>query len=274
MMSTESDNSERFFKDPRLPFAECRYSQSSARAFKPHIHQSFCVGAASKGKIQFQIDNQEHLLEPGILALINPETLHSCNPAQDQPRSFYMLYLELPWCLGIQQGLWQTSLFLPSSKMLLHDTKLYTAFVTTMDNLMARETLLAKEQQLTRFMGKLFERCCTPETAANEVPKAIQTLKHLLAKELAEDITLSHLAKELAMNPYTLLRHFKKETGITPHAYRMNCRMSLAKELLAAGTDIGDTAYRCGFCDQSHFHRHFKAMTTVTPRQYQVNFIQ
>ena len=85
---------------------------------------------------------------------------------------------------------------------------------------------------------------------------------------------MSQLAPKLGANPYTLLRQFKAATGVTPHAYRLNCRIELAKRLLQEGCDLSQVALECGFFDQSHFHRHFKAMTTVTPGAYQVNFVQ
>ena len=71
-----------------------------------------------------------------------------------------------------------------------------------------------------------------------------------------------------------MLRRFKTVTGITPHAYRMNCRIEQARKYLQEGMDITETALECGFFDQSHLHRHFKAMTTVTPQEYRVNFVQ
>ena len=99
-------------------------------------------------------------------------------------------------------------------------------------------------------------------------------MKQLLAENLSEDLSLDQLAARLDANVCTLIRQFKEALGITPHAYRTNCRINLARQLLRQGRDIGDTAILCGFFDQSHLHRHFKAMTTVTPRQYQVNFMQ
>lgn len=85
---------------------------------------------------------------------------------------------------------------------------------------------------------------------------------------------LAELAQQRDTNPYTLLRRFKEATGITPHAFRLNRRIDLAKELLQSGMEIADVALQCGFYDQSHLHRHFKALTAMTPRQYQINFVQ
>ena len=72
-------NSEKFFVDIRLPFVEGRSSLSSVRTFKPHMHTGFSIGAVSAGQVHFQTGTHSELLVPGALALINPETLHSCN---------------------------------------------------------------------------------------------------------------------------------------------------------------------------------------------------
>ena len=64
------------------------------------------------------------------------------------------------------------------------------------------------------------------------------------------------------------------ELELTPKELGMGGCIEKAKQLLQEGRDIADTAFECGFFDQSHLHRHFKAMTTVTPQEYRVNFIQ
>lgn len=80
---------ELFFKDERLPFAEARYSQSSQAEFKPHIHRSFSIGAIDQGTVRYSVDEVEEILKPGMLAIINPENLHSCNTVNNCQRSFF-----------------------------------------------------------------------------------------------------------------------------------------------------------------------------------------
>ena len=134
---------------------------------------------------------------------------------------------------------------------------------------------MAKEQLLVDLVSVVFKMTCTKQVGIKSIPDdSIGQLKNILATSLKDDLTLDELAHKFAANPYTLLRRFKKATGITPHAYRMNCRIEQAKHYLQQGMDIAETALECGFFDQSHMHRHFKAMTTVTPKEYQVNFVQ
>lgn len=266
---------DRFFTNPRLPFVECRHSTDSSRTFKPHMHHGFSIGAVDQGKILYRLEEQSVRLLPGSLVLINPETLHACN--QDDvasPRSYSMLYLQTDWCLRVQQSLWQVEAFVPVRVTLLEDPILYERYLTTMECLMAQGSLLEKEQRLTDLIEAIFLLVCNPGKPSQPTPLRIEQLKTLLAAELGEDLTLEQLAGDLGTHASTLIRQFKEATGITPHAYRMNCRINRARQMLQQGRDIGETALECGFFDQSHFHRHFKAMTTVTPREYQINFVQ
>lgn len=265
----------KFFKHPLLSFAELRYSRASIAPFKPHIHQRLSIGAVDQGKVVYDINGEKGVLSPGSLVLINPDTLHVCNPANGTIRSYYMLHLSTAWCFQVQQSLWEVDGFTGVEKIRIDDAKLYEQFCKTMGHMMDEKKLLqGKEQMLYELVCKIFYSACSPGVVKKEPKKDIKHLKRLLSKDLQRDLPLNLLAEKLGVNPYTLIRSFKAVTGITPHAYRMNCRIEHARTLLKQGRDIADTALECGFFDQSHFHRHFKAMTTVTPQEYRVNFIQ
>ena len=263
---------QRFFKDSRLPFVECRSTKESKDSFKPHLHRAFCIGAVEEGEIIFNIDGDEVLLKPGTLTLINPETLHSCNPRSTEVRSFSMLYLSLDWCLSIQQSLWQNSEFIPADCNTVKDRTLYQLYVETLESLFDDAHLLEKEQKIVFFIETVFARCCYPTVPVMNRGQGLREFKQWLSINLEMDQTLESYASRKKINPYTLLRHFRSNYGVTPYAYRLNCRIEHARKLLQQGIEIGDVAQMSGFFDQSHFHRHFKAMTSTTPKQYQQNF--
>lgn len=268
-------NNEKFFKNPKLPFVECRYSQSSVRHFKDHMHRSFSVGVVDKGAVQYRVGDREAVLKVGALAVINPESLHSCNSISGEKRSYYMLYFDTDWCLQVQKSLWNVESFVPAEKILLEAEDLYNRYCSVVNKIMDPTVhMLEKEQLLVELIGAVFRNACRVQVEQKEVPDSIERLKAMLGEDLKEDVTLESLSVQLQANPYTLLRRFKVITGITPHAYRMNCRVEQARKYLQKGMDITETALECGFFDQSHLHRHFKAMTTVTPQEYRVNFIQ
>lgn len=113
-----------FFRDNKLPFVECRLTLSSTSAFKPHLHRTFCIGVVLHGQVRYTVENQKETLSRGELALINPETMHSCNAVASNKRSFYMLYLSVDWCLEVQKSLWDTDSFLPVAAIKIEDADL------------------------------------------------------------------------------------------------------------------------------------------------------
>ena len=55
---------------------------------------------------------------------------------------------------------------------------------------------------------------------------------------------------------------------MTPHAWQLNLRINLARNLMHKGDSIVNVANHLGFADQAHFQRVFKAYTGVTPGSF------
>ena len=72
-------------------------------------------------------------------------------------------------------------------------------------------------------------------------------------------------AAALAMSRRTFTRAFRRETGLTPHAYLIDARVRMARRRLTQGEAPASVAAACGFADQAHFTRAFKARMGVTP---------
>lgn len=69
---------------------------------------------------------------------------------------------------------------------------------------------------------------------------------------------MADLAAVACLSRFELTRRRHAETGLTPHAYEVNLRISRARALVAEGVMPAAVAAECGFADQPHLTRTFK----------------
>jgi transcriptional regulator GlxA family with amidase domain len=90
-----------------------------------------------------------------------------------------------------------------------------------------------------------------------------------LENDTQAEVSIAHLAEELALSERTLLRRFKQATGISPAEYRQRIRIEAAKRLLENGqSSIKEIGYGLGYEDLPHFRSVFKRVSGVTPSEY------
>lgn len=98
-------------------------------------------------------------------------------------------------------------------------------------------------------------------------PCVAKALKRLDAA-VEEPVSLAELASLSGISQFQLLRAFKRQTGTTPHAYLIQKRVCVARQLLAAGAMPAQAATAAGFSDQSHMTRAFLRYVGITPALY------
>lgn len=70
------------------------------------------------------------------------------------------------------------------------------------------------------------------------------------------------------LNPFYLVRVFRKELGLPPHEFLTQVRVEQARRLLAGACPVAQVALETGFVDQSHLTNRFKRIVGVTPKQF------
>ncbi|HEV2146674.1 MAG TPA: AraC family transcriptional regulator [Longimicrobiaceae bacterium] len=99
-------------------------------------------------------------------------------------------------------------------------------------------------------------------------PRAIRSAVEYLEQRSAEKVALDDLARAARLSKYHLVRAFKREVGLTPHAYHIHLRVARAMRLLRDGRSISAAAFGSAFAAQSHLHSHFRRLLGVTPGEY------
>ena len=111
----------------------------------------------------------------------------------------------------------------------------------------------------------------TSAQASSSLQNVITDVQSYLRSVCDQKLNLAELAQRFSLDKYQLIRHFKRQVGVTPNNYLTLLRIEQAKCLLAQGHPLVEVALDTGFYDQSHFARYFRTHTGVTPRHYQKN---
>lgn len=100
--------------------------------------------------------------------------------------------------------------------------------------------------------------------------KLKQALEYMNS-HLSENVSLATISEELGISQYYFCRLFKQSTGITPHAYLIQQRVEMSKQLLKQRElTINEIVIRCGFANPSHFAKHFQKHTGISPKQFRI----
>ncbi len=93
-----------------------------------------------------------------------------------------------------------------------------------------------------------------------------QRVTQMMRERLFEGISINELAHACGLSTGTLVRGFKKSTGVSPHQWLLYRRVDRAIELMSEpDTSLAQIAFSSGFSDQSHFSRVFAQKMGVTP---------
>jgi len=105
------------------------------------------------------------------------------------------------------------------------------------------------------------------ERAAGRLaPRQLRRVTEYVIEHLAEAVRLRELSAIVGLSQSQFGRAFKASTGLAPHQWQLNARITKAQELLLSGAlPLSEVALVTGFAEQSHFTRVFKSVTGTSP---------
>lgn len=241
-------------------------------AYARHSHDYYVLCVIEQGCQSFTHQGKKQYTPPGGVILINPDEVHTGEAADAhgfQMRSLYPTVAHMQAALFELTGRDQP---LPFFKAVRIDQEwARTSILNTHKALVQGVSALEAESCFTWMLVHLIKHCADPHFAEQHIGKAQKAIQHArrtIDERFDQGISLTQLAEQVALSPYYLLRAFRAEVGMPPHAYLESVRIRHAQRLMAAGKPLAEIAAEVGFSSQSHFTRRFKQLIGVTPGQY------
>jgi len=251
-----------------IDFASYRLSNHS---FSKHFHNHYVIELVVKGTDEFYCNGKNFSANTNQFVFINPGEVHTGSTFSKTPLHYFSLYpdkqtlerialrleMQLPFNFSFKNTL-QNHPHLANKLEILfklfgqsfHDSykeeEIFTDFMHGLFSLSGKDSLPENLQEDTR-VGKLID---------------------FIKSNFKQQLSLQNFSELLHLNPFHLLRIFKRTTGVSPYDYLITTRVEFAKTLLKKGSLVQDAAIEAGFYDTSHFCRLFKRTTGISPKEY------
>ena len=263
----------RYWRHGAVPGVDLLRARFVTHRYGRHAHETYTFGVIESGIEEFDYGGRLLRAGRGAVALLDPEVVHTGQAGTPDGWAYRVLYPEVALVTSIAAELgWRGGT--PS----FPDTVLYddrTAAIVRAAHLSAEHgDRLASSSLLRSALAGLLSAHAAPgaglrRRAGSRAPAAVRTARELISERLADPPSLDELAAAAGLSPFALLRAFRAETGLPPHAYLNQLRVRQARSLLDLGLVPAEVAARTGFADQAHLTRHFKRVVGVPPGSYQ-----
>ncbi len=244
-------------------------------SYDKHAHEEYSFGVTLSGRQDFFCGGAHHRSHPGNIIVFNPGEVHDGHSGVEEPLRYSMVYIHPkqlePMLASV--GIRHAKDF-QIAQTLIQDESLRRC-ILNLARLFELDTgnKLELECELFQLATCIARRHSQLESVDtnNKPDRLLFRAKEYIHSHLRDDLSLDDISQAASLSKFHFLRMFRRQFGITPHQYIVNCRINQARRALEAGTPIDDLVYEYGFADVSHFNRRFKPIYGMTHRQYQLS---
>ncbi len=248
---------------PEVPgVAEVLHARFTRHAYPVHVHDTWAVLLVDEGAVRYDLDRRHRGALGSAVTVLPPGVPHDGRAATGAGFRKRVLYLEPQALPAHLVGAAVDEPALAGAALRGAVVALHAALSLPGEELEAASRAALLVAGLRR---RLEGREVHP--VRRDVPLAAR-LRDLLDAHVVEGVTLQRAGRELHAAPEHLVRTFRREVGMPPHAYLTSRRVDLARRLLLAGHRPAQAAVLAGFHDQAHLTRHFRRLLGVPPGRF------
>jgi AraC-like DNA-binding protein len=222
-----------------------------------------------RGAARFEVDSTRQRADAGELFVLEPEAVHTGMAAVPEGWAYKVLYLEP----GVLQE-WSDG-HGPAPRaarwVVFRDPSLRAALLRAHASLAVEPPGLEVEEAVLEAIAGLTPHLRGASAGARREHgehAPVRRARRYLQERWDQPVSLAELAGIAGLSRFELLRRFRQQNGLTPHAFQRDVRIDRARALLGDGVRPAAVAAACGFADQPHLSRVFKRMVGVTPGAY------
>lgn len=236
---------------------------STTRTFPRHAHDDYGVGVMLCGGHKSWSGRGAVEAGPNDVITVSPNEIHDGLPVDDQPRKWRMLFVDptvVADCMGRELAAREFSIPAETNPLLSRRILCAMHALTQADT--AEPTAIVAD-----LFGELLDEPLGRQSGRSRSLSVMRMLERIHDAPAARP-SLAELAAAAGLSPYTALRRFRRELGITPHAYLIQYRVRQASNALFEGVSLAEASLSAGFADQSHMSRAFVRQFGITPGQW------
>ena len=231
----------------------CVVGSNVIHTFPLHIHESLCIGLITKGERNIIWSDKAETIHRNEIFIINKNQPHAIN--QIEPHDYVAITIS-----GLSDN--------TSYENIIKSSRCADLFCKLFDVIKKGEFAFLSEKWNNLYQYLIETHKLSTLLTVNDDFFIKKSLEYIQANYQSQ-ISVNDIAVHACMSTYHFCRLFKQMTGLSPHNYLKQYRLSRSYKYLQQNTPVFDTAIETGFYDSSHFIKTFHSYMAVSPKKYQ-----
>lgn len=243
----------------------------SSEDFTKHYHDTYTMGLTYKGVLKSFNANESYDSYEYSIRINNPGEVHA---GKSKEWSHVNFYPTIEMMSNLYEQIFSEKKIPYFQRHIVENKILFLKLHNFFDSYFKKEDDMLIESNLIEALSNLILTSTIYTKNYNQIfedKRIIKNTYEFINDSIDTNFTLESLASNASLSKYHFLRLFKKEFGLTPHAFIVNERLNRANKLIQNGLSISEASIQVGFNDQSHFTRNFKKYFGYTPSYLRKN---